>query len=694
MSRRILNTVLAILVIVGGLAVMVTPGSSQNSTSGQGQYAAKPSTANGEWPEYTADLAGSKYSPLDQINAENFNDLEVAWSFKTDAFGPRPENKLEGTPLMVKGVIYATAGTRRTAVALDGKTGELLWMYRMDEGRRADMAPRKLSGRGLAYWTDGLGDERIILVTIGYRMVALDAKTGIPVDSFGRDGVVDLKLGVIIGADKQVDLVAGEVGLHSTAAVVGNKIIVGSSMAEGLGYRYSINAKGLVRAFDAQSGDLLWGFDGVPGPGQFGNDTWEGGSWEWTGNNGVWTEITVDEEAGIAYLPIETPTIDEYGGNRLGDNLFAETLVAVDLETGRRLWHFQLVHHPIWDHDISAAPLLMDVTIDGRERKVVAQPGKQGWLYVFDRITGEPIWPIPEVAVPQTDVPGEKTAATQPMPTKPPPFSRTHLAREDVIDFTPELRAQALENLAKYRWEEIAYIPHVGPGSEFLGSINVGTTLGGINWPGASFDPETGIFYGQAHNSQIRSTKFTQEYFDTVKPETQAANRIPIWEDEVEEVRGRRGRGRGRGPRLTDGLEGLPIVKPPYGVLTALDINSGELLFQVPHGDTTDDVRAALDRLGIDYPEKAGQGYSVGLLVTKTLVILGDPRVTSPPGRERGAMLRAYDKQTGEEVGAVWMPTAQSGSPMTYMIDGRQYIIVAVSGGNYSGEYIAYALPE
>ncbi len=689
MSRRFLTLSLTLVLFVG-LTAVLTGQSGQNLD-----------TRNGEWPHYTGDLAGSKYSPLDQINAENFNQLEVAWRFKTDSLGPRPETKLEGTPLMVNGVVYTTAGTRRAAVALDAETGELLWMYRMDEGRRADMAPRKLSGRGLAYWTDGQGDERIILVTIGYRMVALDAKTGIPVPDFGRDGVVDLKVGVIIGADKQVDLVNGEVGLHSTAAVVGDKIIVGSSMAEGLGYRYSINAKGVVRAFDAKSGDLLWGFDGVPGPGQFGNDTWEDGSWEWTGNNGVWTEITVDPEAGIAYLAIETPTIDEYGGNRLGDNLFAESLVAVDLESGQRLWHFQLVHHPLWDHDISSAPLLMDVTVDGRERKVVAQPTKQGFLYVFDRITGEPIWPIPEVPVPQTDVPGEVTAATQPIPTKPPPYSRTHVELDDVIDFTPELRAQALENLKLFRWKPIPYIPHVGPGSEFAGSVNVGTTLGGINWPGASFDPETGIFYGQAHNSQIRTTKFTQEYFDTVKPETQAANRIPIWEDEDEVLGGgRRGRRGVRGPRLTDNLEGLPFIKPPYGVLTALDINKGELLFQVPHGATTDDVRANLERLGLEVPEYAGQGYSVGPLVTKTLVIVGDPRVTSPPGRERGAMLRAYDKMTGEQVGAVYMPTQQSGSPMTYQVNGRQYIIVAVSGpsptggGSYTGEYIAYTLPD
>jgi glucose dehydrogenase len=704
-----------------------------------GQTRPMPSTKNGEWPHYTADLRGSKYSSLDQIDASNFSKLEVAWRFKTDNLGPRPETKLEGTPLMVNGTIYATAGTRRSAVALDARTGEMKWMYGMDEGLRAAAAPRQLSGRGLSYWTDGRGDERIVLVTIGYRLVELNAKTGQLVTSFGKNGIVDLKEGVVIGKDKQIDLEKGEIGLHSTATIVNDMIIVGSSMAEGLGYRYSTNAKGLVRAFDAKTGKQIWRFNTIPYPGEPGNDTWENGSWEWTGNNGVWTQITVDPEAGLVYLPVESPTIDEYGGNRPGNNLYAESLVAVDLKTGQKKWHFQLVHHPIWDHDISSAPLLVDATIDGRARKLVAQPTKQGWLYVFDRITGQPIWPMPETPVPQTDVPGEKTSPTQPIPSKPPAYSRTHVSMDDLIDFTPQLRQQAIENLKRFRWEQSPFVPPVMVTDTRVGSVNIANTLGGINWPGAAFDPETAIFYGQAGNSSVSTGRFTQAYFDQIKPENKEKNRIPIWEAEpVGE--GRRGEGLGRGAALagrgaagrgeaapgarggapegaaappagrgaqpgagaaaggrgglTTGLEGLPLVKPPYGVLTAIDLNTGTLKFKVPHGDTPDTVRATLERLGVTYPEKTGQGGSVGLMVTKTLVVVGDPQVTTTGGRPRGAMLRAYDKQTGKEVGAVWMPAQQSGSPMTYMVNGKQYIVVAVSGGAYTGEYISYALPD
>jgi quinoprotein glucose dehydrogenase len=687
-----------------------------------GQSSPLPSTKNGEWPMYTADLAGSKYSPLAQIDATNFNKLEVAWRFKTDNLGPRPENKLEGTPIMIGGTIYATGGTRRSIVALNAQTGELKWVYSLDEGARAAAAPRQLSGRGLSYWTDGKGDDRIVFVSIGYRLISLNAKTGQPVPTFGTSGVVDLKEGVVIGKDKQIDLEKGEIGLHSTPTVVNDTIIVGSSMAEGLGYRYSTNAKGLVRAFDARTGKQIWRFNTIPYPGEPGNETWENGSWEWTGNVGVWTQITADPEAGLVYLPVESPTIDEYGGNRPGNNLYAESLVAVDLKTGKKKWHFQLVHHPLWDHDISSAPLLIDAVIDGRPRKLVAQPTKQSWLYVFDRITGQPIWPMPETPVPQTDLPGEKTSPTQPFPSKPAPYARTHVTMDDIIDFTPALRATALENLKKYRWEPTPYIPPVLARPDRLGSINVGNTVGGINWPGASFDPETATFYGQANNSSITSRGFTQEYFEQVKAGN-PKNRIPIWEAEevgregAEEAGGRgagrgaagrggrgdapagapAGRGGGGGGRanaLTAGLEGLPFVKPPYGVLTAIDLNKGEIKFKVPHGDTPDNVRAAFERLGINYTEKTGQAGSVGPMVTKTLVVVGDPQFTAPPGRPRGAMLRAYDKNNGKEVGAVWIPAPQSGSPMTYMVDGRQYIIVAVSGGNVTGEYIAFALPN
>jgi quinoprotein glucose dehydrogenase len=757
MPRTFVRLVPAVALLAAGIAWVMPRASGQAPAAANppGFVAGQPSTARGEWPMYTADTRGSKYSPLDQINAANFNKLEIAWRFKTDSLGPRPEQKLQGAPLMVNGRLYTTGGTRKSVVSLDAKTGELLWVYRLDEGPRATVwAPRQYSGRGVSYWTDGKGDERIMFVTIGYQLVQLNARTGQPIQSFGNNGIVDLKVGVVVGKDKQVDLEKGEIGLHATPLVVNNMVIVGSSMYEGLGYMYSTNVKGLVRAFDVRTGKQAWRFNTIPGPGEFGNDTWENGSWEWTGNNGVWAQITADPELNTVYLPVETPTIDEYGGNRPGNNLFAESLVAVDLTTGKRKWHFQLVHHPLWDHDISSAPLLIDATIDGKARKLVGQPGKQGWLYTFDRITGEPIWPIPEVAVPQTDVPGEKTSPTQPIPTKPPPYSRTFVSMNDIIDFTPALRAQALENLKRYRWEQSPYVApaYIRPGGP-LGSINIGNTGGGVNWPGASFDPETGIFYAQANNTNVTASGYDDEELAILHPDVQAKNRQLFYEANpngrgrgrggeaaagrgrgapeaapgggragapaggragapaarggagrgAEAAAGRGGRGAAPAPAvggggrgaMTAGLEGLPIVKPPYGVISAIDLNTGTLKFQVPHGDTPDAYRATFERLGIKYPEKTGQSGSVPIMVTKTVVVSGDPQVTAPPGRPAGAMLRAYDKQTGKEVGAVVMPQRIGGGPMTYMIDGRQYIVVSVYGaGVNGGEYVAYALPE
>jgi quinoprotein glucose dehydrogenase len=704
--KRIIFRVVSTTLLTAGFVTLLSQSALSDSS-------ALPSTANGEWPMYTADLRGSKYSPLAQVDATNFSKLEVAWRFKTDNLGPRPENKLEGTPIMIKGTIYATAGTSRSVVALDGKTGQLKWVYSLDEGERATRwAPRQLSGRGLSYWTDGKGDDRVIYVTTGYRLVELNAKTGQPIAGFGKDGIVDLKVGVVIGKDQQIDLEKGEIGLHSTPLIVKDMVIVGSSMFEGLGYRYSTGAKGLVRAFNVRTGQQMWRFNTMPGPGEPGNETWKNGSWEWTGNTGVWTQITADPELGLVYLPVETPTIDEYGGNRLGDNLYAESLVAVDLATGQRKWHFQFVHHPLWDHDLSSAPLLIDARIDGKDRKLVSVPTKQGWLYTFDRATGKPIWPMPEKKVPQSDMPGEKTAATQPFPSAPPPYARTYVATGDIIDFTPQLKAQALENLKKFRWEQSPFVPPVltGPGQKYLGSINIANTSGGVNWPGSGFDPETGIFYTQAGNSAVTVGGYGPEEFEDVRADHQekmsANGRLPRWEAEpnyglrtARPARPAPGTP-GAGPpatsartALAQGLDGLPIVKPPYGVVAAIDLNSGTLKFQVPHGDTPDNVRNSAALKGMSIP-KTGQGGSVGVLITKTLVIVGDPQVTAPPGRPRGAMLRAYNKNTGEQVGEVLMPAPISGSPMTYSVDGKQYIIVAVSGGNYTGEYISFRLPN
>jgi len=685
-----------------------------------------------EWPTYTGDLAGTKYRPLDQINASNFNKLEVAWRFKTDNLGTRPEYKLEGTPLMVNGVVYATAGTRRAVVALEAKTGEMIWMHSLREGMRAAISPRQLSGRGLAFWSDGKGDDRVIYVTTGYRMVALNAKTGQMITSFGKEGMVDLKVGMYTGTGKPIDLETGEAGLHSAPTVVNDVVIIGSAFKEGMTIATHNNTKGLVRAFDVRSGKLLWTFHTIPKPGELGNDTWENGSWATNGNTGVWTQITVDAQLGLVYLPVESPSSDFYGGERPGNNLFGESLVCVDLKTGQRKWHFQIVHHPIWDYDLSSAPILADINVGGKAIKAVAVPTKESFLYVFERVTGTPVWPIDERPVPQSDVPGEKSSPTQPFPSKPPAYSRNFLKLpDDLIDFTPEMRADAIERVKHYRVEGMYTPPVVGDVNKWLGGISMGNASGGTNWPGGGYDPETHTVYVQAAQAYVTSVSVRKppEGFSDIRyvaGRNDQPFRVmegPGFGSAADAPRGGRGSGRGapgRGGRgasadtAGDGaaapaaapaagagrgasavgllVQGLPIVKPPYGVISAIQLDRGEIQWQVPFGETPDNIRNSPALKGKDIPN-TGMNGSVGVLVTKTLVILGDSQVTSVT-HPRGAMMRAYDKATGKEVGAVWMPAPVSGSPMTYMWQGRQYIVIAVSGGNYSGEYIAYALPE
>ena len=353
-------------------------------------FSLRPAPRTGSGRPTAADLGNTHYSPLDQINAGNFNKLQVAWRLKTDNFGPRPETNLQSTPLMVKGVLYTTAGTRRAVVAANAATGEVLWMHSEDEGARGANAPRQLSGRGLAYWTDGRpgsNDERILYVTPGYRLIALSAKTGVPVPGFGRNGVVDLKL----DDDQVIDLETGEVGLHATPVVAGDVVIVGAAHRASGAPKVKHNVNGYVRGFDVRTGKRLWIFHTIPRPGEFGHDTWEKDSAETTGNAGVWGQISVDPDLGMAFIPVELPTGDEYGGHRPGNGLFGESVVALDLKTGQRKWHYQLVHHGIWDFDIPCAPMLIDITINGRTVKAVAQPTKQGILYTFDRVTGQPI---------------------------------------------------------------------------------------------------------------------------------------------------------------------------------------------------------------------------------------------------------------------------------------------------------------
>ena len=635
---------------------------------------------NGEWRAYGADLGNTHYSPLDQITAANFNSLQVAWRFKTDNLGPRPEYNFEGTPLMANGIVYSTAGTRRAVVAIDGATGELLWVHGEKEGARGTNAPRQLSGRGLAYWTDGR-EERILYVTPGYRLIALNAKSGMPVSSFGQNGVVDLKL----DDDQQIDLETGEVGLHATPVVAGDTVIVGAAHRPGGVPKSKTNVKGYVRGFDVRTGKRLWIFHTIPKPGEFGYDTWENDSATYTGNSGVWGQISVDEQLGMAFLPVELPTGDYYGGHRPGNGLFGETVVAVDLKTGQRKWHFQLVHHGIWDMDIPDAPMLVDITQNGQTVRAVAQPTKQAFLYVFNRETGQPIWPIVERPVEQTDVPGEKTSPTQPFPTKPPAYDRQGFTVDDVIDFTPELKAEGLRVASKYKLGPIFTPPVVSRPEGPYATLALATAGGGTNWAGGSYDPETHIAY-------IPSQKALTA-IGLVPPEGGRSDMRYISGSAAPRT-GRGGGGGGEGEGGGGGLtvQGLPLAKPPYAQITAIDLNKGDIVWQIAHGETPDNIRNHPALKGVNIP-RTGRPGVFGVLVTKTLVIAGERGTFTTPSGEKGAMLRAYDKATGKDAGAVFIPAGQTGTPMTYMLGGKQYIVVAIAGQGFPAELIAYKLP-
>jgi glucose dehydrogenase len=675
MVRAVRRLVIAVFVVGPGLWLM------DRATPVAGQSAA----ASAEWPTYGGTLANTRYSPLDQINAANFKNLEVAWRFKTDNLGPTPEFNLQSTPLMVKGVLYTTGGSRRAVVAMNAESGELKWVYSLDEGKRGEAAPRRLSGRGLAYWSDGK-QERILFVTPGYRLIALDAATGRPIPSFGADGIVDLKE----NDDQVMDPVTGEIGLHAAPIVVRNVIVVGAAHLPGGTPKSRRNEKGYVRGFDVRSGKRLWIFHTIPNPGELGNDTWLKDSWAYTGNAGNWGQMAADEELGMVYLATEMPTGDYYGGHRPGANLFADSIVALDVATGRRSWHFQAIHHDIWDWDLPCAPILGTITVDGRQIRALAQPSKQGFLYVFDRTNGRPVWPIEERPVPKGDVASEWYSPTQPFPTKPAAFERQGVTVDDLIDFTPELRAEALKIAGNYKLGPI-YTPPVAsrwPGP--LGTLISPTATGGANWQGGSFDPETGIFYIFSNsgagalglvNDPVRSD------MDLIAGRARDPNAPPP-------ATGAAGAGGGgEGGNVAPNVQGLPLLKPPYATITAINLNTGERVWQIAHGETPDNVRNHAALKGLTIPRTGRQGR-IGTLVTKALVIAGEGGFFTTPNGQRGAMLRAYDKATGSEVGAVYMPAPQTGSPITYSLNGRQYIVVPISGGSYSGEFLAFRLPK
>jgi len=691
------------------------------------------------WDTYGGNLASHRYAPLDQINKDNFKNLAIAWRLKTDFLGPNPDNLYSATPLYVNGVVYTTAGTRRAAIALNPETGEMLWMHSEDEGPRGLAAPRRGAGRGLAYWSSADGaDQRIIYVTPGYRMIALNARTGELVRSFGKDGVVDLKM----DNDQEYDLTSAAVGLNATPLVAGEVVVVGAAHFAAGTPNTRPTAKGFVRGFDVKTGKRLWIFHTIPVTGEFGHDTWLDGSAEKNGNLGVWAQMSADLELGLVYVPTEMPATDYYGVNRPGNGLFGESIVALDLKTGKRKWHYQTVHHGVWDWDLPCAPMLYNVQIGGRTIKALAQPTKSAFLFVLNRETGEPIWPIEERPVPQSNVPGEKTSLTQPFPTKPLPFDRQGVTLDDLIDFTPALRAQAVEQAKAYRIGPIFTPPALATPDGPIATLMLPAEVGGANWPGGSFDPETNRLYIHSHTNVFALPNVQPDL--SMPGPTNLAGTLRGAQGAAEAAGGRGGRGGGGrdggagagaragapgggGPAAGRGVppagapgavgpagapggargggggrggttvQGLPIIKPPYDRITAYDMGTGGILWQKTHSSTPDNIKNNAALRGLDLPRLGQPGRTfIGVLTTKTLVIAGEGGVHTNAQGQTVALLRAYDKATGEDApGEVNMPARQTGSPMTYMHNGKQYIVIAVTGqgANTGGEIIAYALP-
>ena len=685
----------------------------------------------GEWRVWGADLWSTRYSPLDQINAQNFSSLKQAWQWKVAAFGS--DEYYRTTPLYARGRLFTVATTRRVTAAIDPASGETLWMWRLDEGIRWQKAPRQFAGRGLAYWTEG-GAERVIVVTPGYHMASLDAKTGIPDPKFGKNGVVDLMDGLgmplvplavddsgslIIsdaaparraragegwdpvtktGADGTIgiDPALGQIANSSPAIIVNGVIVVGNSAIHGYYPIRAHNIPGFVRGFDVRTGKQLWKFNLVPQPGEFGAETWKNGSMigtEGVGKNDPWATYSADPELGLVYIPVGMPLMDEYGGHRPGDNLFGNSLVAIDVKTGKRRWHYQMVHHDIWDYDTPMAPNLLDVTVAGKPRQVIAQTTKQGFAYVLDRATGVPVWPIVETQVLQSDVPGEHTWPTQPIPSRPAPYAQQGLKAEDLIDYTPAIRDSALAIARKCRMG-----PYFIPGSASDGTSALPCSWyapgasGGANIDGgAAVDPETGMMYVAALTGvdaiTLKKDPCSEFRYSSPRDSCGLLGALPAPAG-YQAPTDRGGGFDNRGPRAMIG--GVSILKPrPLGGITGYDLNTGEKAWWTSNGGqpavTSKDPLFA----GVTLPPGASRGQAQ-VITTKTLVIYGTGRGGGVP--DATPMLYAVDKATGKQVGAVEIPSRTTAVPMTFLHEGHQYIVFA-TGAGATASLVALRLP-
>jgi len=604
-----------------------------------------------DWAYYGGDQGGMKYSGLTQINRENVTGLQIAWEWKTNE-QPLPQfhvvpGAFENTPIMIQNVLYLSTPYNRV-VALDAETGREIWSY--DPKSYEDGPVSSGQGfvhRGVAMWHDG--DRLRIFMNSRYHLICLDAKTGRPVQSFGDNGVVDIGEGLIWPIKKK------DYAQTSPPVVYKDLVIVGSGVGDRLAYRH--DPPGDVRAYNARTGKMAWSFHTIPQKGEFGNDTWEGDSATFTGHVNVWPPMTLDEHRGLLYMPVTTPSNDYYGGRRLGNGLFGETLVCLDAMTGQRKWHFQLVHHGLWDYDPPAAPNLITIHVNGKKIDAVAQPTKQGFVYVFDRVTGAPVWPIEERPVPQSDVPGERTSPTQPFPTKPPAFAEQGVSLEDAFDLTPEMKAAAQAEMKKYRMGPLFTPPSME------GTIVRPGQWGGANWGGAAFDPETGIMYLKSVElgGIARIIKFD--------PATAGARAAFVDAEYVN-----------RGGSASF-MGGVPFFKPPYAHLVAIDLNQGTIAWREPFGDMPA-LRKHLEDLGVKPPEKLGAQGPPGVLVTKGgLVFIGGGDLA----------FHAIDKTNGHDL---WSHPLHetTGTPMTYQArNGRQFVLVATGRGTEQ-TLVAFAL--
>jgi quinoprotein glucose dehydrogenase len=606
-----------------------------------------------DWSSYGGTNSSQKYSPLDQINTTNVSSLVPAWSWDspdniTVADNIAAENYrsmpagFKSTPIVIDETLYIPTSYGRVA-ALNAATGAEIWTFdtaAWESGRPTNLG---FNTRGVGYWANN-SQKRLFFGTNDSYLWSIDAETGLPDPKFGRKGKIDLTQGL----GREIDRL--QYGVVAPPLVTNDVVVVNSVIFDAPNKKEM--PPGHVRGFSAETGELLWMFETIPQKGQFGNETWEEDSWEYTGNTNSWTMMSADDAAGIVYIPIGTPTNDWYGGLRRGDNLFAESLVAVDALTGERIWHFQMVHHGVWDYDLPAAPTLVDLVVDGKEIKAVAQISKQGFTYVFDRITGEPVWPIIEKEVPQSAVPGEKLSLTQPFPTKPAPFALQGISDETLINFTPELRRSALQLIERFDYGALFTPPSL------RGTINLPGWGGGGWWTGAGFDPDTGLYYVPSVSIPIVVQLVEGGSTDSDFPY----------------VRG--------GVTSVGGPEGLPLTKPPYGRITAINLNSGEHEWMIPHGEG---IRKKIIDMGILDPGPVGGASRTGPLVTKTLLFLAQ----SDNGRN---VLRAFDKASGETITEIELPLPPSAAPMTFAVSAKQFIAIAVGGGADS-RLITLALP-